>query len=95
MNIQTQAARNTDPITSHEAATEITESGERRTQVKRVVEMVEENQGRTAAELAVVNNVCRYMLARRLADATDIYVMKGDKRKCSVAGRNAVTWWIK
>lgn len=95
MNIQTQAARNTDPITSHEAAKEVTVSGVRRTQIAQVVDMVKANQGKTAAELAQINDTCRYMMSRRLADATGVSVIKGDKRKCSVAGRNAVTWLIK
>ena len=95
MRIETPAARNTDPSTSHEAADEITQSGKRQTQMDKVIAMVEEDQGLTAAELAKKNKVCRYMTARRLADASDIFVMKGSKTKCSVAGRNAVTWWMK
>lgn len=94
MNIQTQAARNTDPATSHMAAEEITRNGTRQTQIELVVGMVQGNPGKTSAELADITGHDRYMIARRLADAEGIHVKKGEARKCEQSKRQAVTWWM-
>jgi len=95
MRIETQAARNTDPETSHEAAELVTESNLRQTQIDRVIEMVRKDEGLTSAELALKNKTCRYVLARRLADADGSDLDQGQKRKCSVSGRNAMTWFLR
>lgn len=94
MNIQTPAARSSDPVTSHMAADEVTRNGTRQTQIELVVGMVQGNPGKTSAELAELTGHDRYMIARRLADACGIHVKKGEPRKCDVSKRQAVTWWM-
>jgi hypothetical protein len=92
--IETPAARNTDPHTSHEAAEAITTSGERERQQKRVCLAVRLWPGRTSAEIAALMNEHRQMPARRLPELeTAGWVRRGEARKCTYAGRNAITWW--
>lgn len=92
MRIETQNSRNSDPLSSHLSGEQITKSGNRQSQINLVVEMVGREQGKTSAELAEINCVDRYMVARRLPDA--IEVEKGAMRICSVSKRKAVTWWM-
>lgn len=92
MEIRTPHARNTDPITSHLAGDEVTQSGRRQSQINKVTAMVRAREGLTSAELAKANEADRYMVARRLPDA--LAVMKGDPRQCNISGRLAVTWWV-
>lgn len=92
--VETQAARNTDPDTSHEAAERITESGERARQAQRVLLCVTLYPGRTSAEIAGLMFAERQMPARRLPElVTAGAVERGPKRKCAVAETNAITWW--
>lgn len=94
--VETPAARNTDPDTSHEAAEAITASGERHRQAQDVARAVRFYPGRTSAEIASLLMVHRQMPARRLPELeTGGVVERGPKRKCSVAGLNAITWWPK
>jgi hypothetical protein len=94
--IETPAARNTDPHTSHEAAEAITASGEREQQQKRVALAVRLWPGRTSAEIAALMNEHRQMPARRLPELeTAGWVTRGKARKCTYSNRNAITWWPK
>lgn len=95
MNIQTPIAKNIDPDTSHLAADEITESGQRKRQLDIAVDLVGANPGMTRAELAKESGLCKFMIARRLSDAKGLLVRQGAKRKCSVDNRMVVTWWPK
>lgn len=94
VRVETQAARNSDPDTSHEAAERITESGERERQAQRVLLCVKLYPGRTSAEIAGLMFEDRQMPARRLPElVTAGAVERGPKRKCAVAETNAITWW--
>jgi hypothetical protein len=92
--VETPAARNTDPETSHEAAEAITASGVRHRQAKDVARAVRFYPGRTSAEIAALLMMQRHIPARRLPELeTGGVVERGPKRKCTVAGTNAITWW--
>ncbi len=90
-----QAARNTDPITSHIAAEETETSGRRAVQMMKAVEAVKQYPGHTSAELARVTGLDCTMLARRLPDARELNFIKNgaDHRKCEVTGNKCLTWY--
>lgn len=86
-------ARNTDPISSHLAASEITASGIRGEQHRIVLDAVLQYPGRTSFELSRLCNLDRYQVARRLPELEDGNLVKKSKmRKCSITTRKAVTW---
>jgi hypothetical protein len=89
----TPASRRNDPITSYEAEAEITESGLRGEQQRKVRSLVHRYPGRTSRELAELAELDRYMVARRLPEIEPVHVRKGEQRKCKVGRRNASTWW--
>jgi hypothetical protein len=92
--IETPAARNTDPSTSHEAAAEITASGLRAFQQAQTVSAIRAYPGHTMQELAALTGLERYMLGRRVSECeTAGLVVRGIKRKCAVTGRSAEPWW--
>lgn len=92
--IETPAARNTDPQTSHLAADAITASGERHAQLVQAIHVVEKYPGLTSYELSVRTGLDRYMLARRLPEAvTAGRVVKGGARECTVTRHKATIWW--
>lgn len=91
-------ASNIDPVTSHEAAADITASGVRVRNVQKIVRLVNSHPSRTSRELAAtamaVELGCdRYECARRLADAMHLHLVRqGTIRKCREGGKNAVVW---
>lgn len=92
--VETPAARRSDPITSHVAAEQITASGARGQQQAQASAAVRAFPGLTSFELAMRTNIDRYTLARRLPECvTAGTVRKGEARKCSITGRQALTWW--
>jgi hypothetical protein len=92
--IETPAARNTDPSTSHEAAAEVTASGLRAFQQAQTVSAIRAYPGRTMQELAELTGLDRYMLGRRVSECeTAGLVVRGVKRRCSITGRSAEPWW--
>jgi len=92
--VETPASRATDPVTSHLAAEQHTASGARAHQQRQALAAVRQFPGRTSFELAMVTDMDRYMLARRLPEVeTAGEVVKGHPKRCSVTGRQAVTWW--
>lgn len=88
------AARRTDPESSHEAADRMNQGAAQRN-VEIVTDAVWKWPGRTSRELSeLIGDLDRWEVARRLPNAeTRGNVKRGEKRKCSVAGTNAVTWW--
>lgn len=94
MNVQIPNARNTDPISSHLAGEEVTKSGITSLQQERVARMVERAEGSTSAELAKRFNESRYMIARRLPELAGVKIRRGSMKKCSINGKQAVTWWL-
>lgn len=89
----TPAARRNDPATSHQAETEINDSGLRGRQQRLVCALVRRYPGRTSRELARVAGIDRYMVARRLPEIEPVFVRKGEPKRCEVGGRAASTWW--
>lgn len=86
-------ARASDPVTSHLAAEHVTQSGIRSRQQHAVLAIVKLYPGRTSQELARYG-IDRYALARRLPELDDAgLVRRGEMRRCSVSGRQALTWW--
>lgn len=97
IDVRTPAARSTDPEPSHEAAHEITESGERQRQQEAVADAVRRYPGRTSHELAQATGMDRYAIARRLSECVTAKVVEepddARKRKCRVSGKKVTTWW--
>ena len=92
--VETPAARNSDPITSHLAADAITASGMRFSQQKQVADAVHRHPGHTSQELAELTGLDRYMLARRLPECeTGGTVRRGEPKHCTVTNRLTLTWW--
>jgi len=88
-------AGNTDPVSSHIAARQITQDGSRGRMKAKVLEALKTYPGRTSAELAVAAVMDRYTVARRLPDLMhDGLAEQGEMRKCLVTGRWAVTWRV-
>ena len=92
--VNTPAARNSDPITSHLAAEVITRSGKRNLQRIQTALAVQAQPGHTSSELSWLLELDRYMIARRLSECvTAGVVRKGPKRTCGVSGLKALTWY--
>lgn len=90
-------ARNSDPVSSHEAADEIVASGKQTQQKQSVLNALkshmEEHGPATSAELARLFNMDRYMVARRLPDLEkDRAVVRRGMKRCSVSGKQATAW---
>lgn len=85
---------NNDPHTSALAAAEITSSGQRTSEKRKVLEALRaEPLHITSMELAKRLGVDRYMVAKRLPDlACDGLVERCAARNCSVTKRKAITW---
>lgn len=97
-NIQTPAARNTDPKSSHLAAAEMNKTGKRQTHINQLAQVVVANPGKTSAELAFIvadahPHLTRHEVARRLPDGEGQVFFKGESRKCSQTNRLCITWW--
>lgn len=93
MRIETPAARSSDPITSHEAAEEVTLNGGRAAQRRTVEAAVWMHPGLTSAELARKCLLDRWQIARRLPEAELAgHVKRGEARVCGVSNRRAITW---
>lgn len=88
--------RNTDPVTSHMAASEITISGVRADQCRQVLALVAMYPDRTSFELSARSRTLdRYQVARRMSDLEHAGVVrKNGKRNCCISGKKAVTWIV-
>lgn len=87
------ARRNTDPITSHDAALAVTESGLRRTQAETLLEAVKAMPGGTVAEYARITPLDKHQITRRMADLHnkgEVYP-EGERK---IDGYNQRTWWV-
>ena len=106
MNVQTQAARNSDPVSSHFASDDLNQSGRRGEQVRFVASLLKtayrngiiaRRRGITSKELSHLFDVDRYLVARRLPDAAFAgLAIQGDKehtRKCDISERQCIEWW--
>ena len=103
----TRRARNTDPETSHEAATNAEVTGLITRQARECLKYLIKFPGRTSAELGVLakdgagglpplGDRARHIFGRRLPELAKLEVglaERGERRKCTAHGTNAVTWW--
>lgn len=86
-------SRNTDPVSSHEAA-ERQRKGKANTDAMRVLQTIRKAPGSTSAEIAAICGLDRHAVARRCPDLEERQLVKrGEIRKCKAHGTNAVTWW--
>jgi CRP-like cAMP-binding protein len=97
--VTTLPVRRYDPETSHQAAREITASGLRATQARKVLAAVAAHPGRTSAELAELAGLSRYTTARRLPELeAHGLVRRGPARRSVTSdpatdGALGLTWW--
>ena len=88
----TPIARTTDPWTSHAGAVEVTDSGRRRTQAERCLDVVLTRPGLTAGEIGELTGLGHVPAQRRLSDLKAAgKVGVGMARQ--YLGRPQVTWW--
>lgn len=85
-------ASNTDPESSHEAARAL-DRNKLSEQHETVTAAVNLRPGHTSRELSKEAGLDRYMLARRLPELEGVTVERGERRKCSVSGLSALTWY--
>lgn len=94
MQLRNPIARTTDPLTSHEAAAELTRSGRRGTQAEQVLAVVRRWSGLTAGEIGEISGLGHVPAQRRLSDLERAgHIEKGEPR--SFNGRRQVTWWVR
>ena len=89
-------AKSNDPITSYLAAEHVEKSGMARRQQDAVLIAVRSRPGATSQELATeLGQVLdRYVFARRLPELERRgLVMHGEKRRCTISGMKAMTWY--
>ena len=88
----TPIARTTDPWTSHAGAVEVTDSGRRRTQAERCLDVVQTRPGLTAGEIGELTGLGHVPAQRRLSDLKGAgKVGVGMARQ--YLGRPQATWW--
>lgn len=88
-------ARNTDPITSHDAAEHMRESGKIGEHERIVLELVKMFPDSTSRELAEHTALGRHEVARRLPGLRDKgLVTQGEPRKCRLGRGRAVVWML-
>jgi predicted ArsR family transcriptional regulator len=88
----TPIARTTDPWTSHAGAVEVTDSGRRKTQAERCLDVVLTRPGLTAGEIGELTGLGHVPAQRRLSDLKAAgKVGVGMARQ--YLGRPQVTWW--
>ena len=97
MNIQTPAARNTDPDTSHMAAEAFTRSGKRLSHNMRILKAIINKPGMTAGEIAEATGLTQVQVSRRTADFKKIKIEEGEPRHCKALEHRplCLTYWPK
>ena len=87
-------AASADPLSSHLAAAEVTNSGRRASQKREITVWLRgQNRPFTSMEIAHAAGLDRYMCARRLPDLErDGLVERCALRECEVSHRPAITW---
>lgn len=95
MRIETQAARNTDPVTSHLAAELFTSSGKRLSHNMRILRAVIDKPGMTAGEIAEATGLSQIQVSRRMADFKNIKIKEGPQRHCDSLDHRplCLTYW--
>ena len=93
-------ARNSDPVSSHEAADDIVSSGklaQQKAVVLNALQMYQRTHGpATSAELAKHYEMDRYMVAKRLPDLEKQELVQkcAEMKKCPVGGKRATAWEV-
>lgn len=86
-------ARQSDPITSHLSARELSKTGARARQQHAVLVGLKHYTNCTSAELAKHIGMERHVTGRRLPELEHAHlVSRGLQRKCEVTGRLSLTW---
>jgi len=94
VDVRTPAARLTDPVTSHEAAEAITNSGRRQKQQQAVLQAIRSYPGCTGHELARFSGLNYYVIMRRVSEIELAgRITRGEARMCGVTGRKATMWF--
>ena len=87
-----ELARETDPVTSHEAAAEVVASGRQRTHAAVVLELVRAHPGQTAGKYGELSTYGHHEAQRRLSDLKrEGQVVQG--KRADWNGHSQVTWW--
>jgi len=88
------ASKTKDPISSYIAEEKITLSRARARQIDLVLSCIRRSAGKTSKELALIFELDRHMVDRRLADLKNRdKAFQGHIRECGVSGIKSVTWW--
>jgi len=93
MNNPKHIARTSDPVTSKQAANEVTASGRRQSQKERLLETVQRVPGATAGSLARYSGMTMHQVSRRLAELR----AEGKVHNDGTAmwnGRPQMRWWL-
>ena len=86
-------SRSGDPITSHLAGSEVTQSGQRLTLMQQCLEYVTRNPGQTAGEIGDGTGLGHMRVERRLSDLKNQGKLRqGNHRQWH--GKAQVTWWL-
>lgn len=91
--LHSPVAARRDPVTSHQAAREITASGKREGQCLAVLALVKKYPRRTSLELSHCGGLERHTIARRLPELEKGGLIKrAGIRECAVGLRLATIW---
>jgi hypothetical protein len=93
MNNPKHIARTSDPVTSKQAANEVTASGRRQSQADKLLKAIEMKQGNTAGEYAWSLNMTMHQVSRRLADLRNDGKVHNDGT-AMWNGRPQMRWWL-
>ncbi len=95
----TPVARRDDPVTSKQAAREVTRDGTRTRQANEVYVLVVRYPGMTAREYDKIAGFTREVSHKRLPELekekNGALIKRGFSRTCSLSGKKAITWWPK
>ena len=91
----TPISRATDPISSHLAAAEITDSGVRGAHMRMILDAISHHDGETVHEMSTRLPLDPHQINRRLSDLAHLgLIRKGPVRQCRVSGRVLLTWYF-
>jgi predicted transcriptional regulator len=88
-------ARNSDPVSSKEAAADLVESGRQASQRMEVLVALKKHDRSTSRELATYAGLDLHMVGRRMTELARLgLVIQGEPRQCKVGNRLACEWRI-
>ena len=94
-NIQTPAARSTDPWTSHDAAEHVTKTGKRKSQGEQAFELIAEHPNCTCEELASFGVLTYHQIQRRTKELVTANRIESCSVRNNSRGRPVLTWRVK